>query len=123
GLAFYDQRRFGEVFLKAPSEGWPGKTVLGPDPLNGLNRQHFIERVREKTTRIKPLLMDQRFLAGGGNIYAQEALFRASIRPMRPAQRITKTEAGSLYNALRETLLNAIEHRGSTSRNYRDAFG
>jgi len=123
GLAFYDQRRFGEVFLKGPLEGWPGKTVLGPDPLNGLSREHFIEMVKEKTTRIKPLLMDQHFLAGVGNIYAQEALFKAAIRPTRPGYRISKIEAGSLFQALRETLLSAIEHRGSTSRNYRDAFG
>src|SRR5205814_5815162 len=74
-LGFYDQRRFGEVFLKGPQEPWPGKTTLGPDPLNGLTREQFITMVREKTTRIKPLLMDQRFLAGVGNIYAQEALF------------------------------------------------
>ncbi len=123
GLAFYDQRRFGEVFLRSPKDAWPGKTALGPDPLNGLSREDFIGMVKDKTTRIKPLLMDQRFLAGVGNIYAQEALFRAAIRPSRPGYRITKMEAGTLFNALRETLLSAIEHRGSTSRNYRDAFG
>jgi formamidopyrimidine-DNA glycosylase len=123
GLAFYDQRRFGEVFLKGPSEPWPGKTVLGPDPLDGLTRDDFIGRVRGKTTRIKPLLMDQRFLAGVGNIYAQEALFKAAIRPTRHSNRISREEAGSLFSALRETLLSAIEHRGSTRQNYRDAFG
>jgi formamidopyrimidine-DNA glycosylase len=122
-LAFYDQRRFGEVFLRSPQDAWPGKTALGPDPLNGLSCEDFIGMVKDKTTRIKPLLMDQSFLAGVGNIYAQEALFRAAIRPTRPGYRITKNEAGALFNALRETLLSAIEHRGSTSRNYRDAFG
>jgi formamidopyrimidine-DNA glycosylase len=67
--------------------------------------------------------MDQRFLAGVGNIYAQEALFKAAIRPTRPGYRITRGEAAALYTALRETLLSAIEHRGSTRRDYRDAFG
>ncbi len=123
GLAFYDQRRFGEVFLKGPRDSWPGKTTLGPDPLNGLKQRRFVEMVKEKTTRIKPLLMDQRFLAGVGNIYAQEALFKAAIRPSRPARRLTRKESERLYDALRETLLGAIEHRGSTSRNYRDALG
>jgi formamidopyrimidine-DNA glycosylase len=122
-LDFYDQRRFGEVFLKGPKDPWPGKTELGPDPLNGLSQEDFIGMVKEKTTRIKPLLMDQSFIAGVGNIYAQEALFRAFIRPSRPGNKITRNEAGALYKALRETLLSAIEHRGSTSRNYRDAFG
>jgi formamidopyrimidine-DNA glycosylase len=123
GLAFYDQRRFGEVFLRAPQAAWPGKTALGPDPLNNLSREAFISMVKEKTTRIKPLLMDQSFLAGVGNIYAQEALFKAAIRPSRSGRRLTRGEAGLLYESLRETLLSAIKHRGSTSRNYRDAFG
>jgi formamidopyrimidine-DNA glycosylase len=122
-LEFYDQRRFGEVFLKGPSDPWPGKTALGPDPLNGLSREDFIELIKAKSTRIKPLLMDQSVLAGVGNIYAQEALFRAAIRPSRPGRRLTRLEAGTLFNALRQTLLSAIKHRGSTSRDYRDAFG
>ena len=123
GLAFYDQRRFGEVFLRGPQEKWPGKTTLGPDPLDGLSQESFVDRVKEKTTRIKPLLMDQRFLAGIGNIYAQEALFKASIRPSRPARRMTRQEAERLYEAIQDTLLMAIKHRGSTRRNYRDALG
>jgi formamidopyrimidine-DNA glycosylase len=123
GLAFYDQRRFGEVFMRSPEGVWPGKTVLGPDPLDNLSRDAFIGMVKGKTTRIKPLLMDQSFLAGVGNIYAQEALFKAAIRPSRSGRKLTRDEAGLLYESLRETLLNAIERRGSTSRNYRDAFG
>lgn len=122
-LDFYDQRRFGEVFLRAPGENWPGKTSLGPDPLGDLSCETFVSMVKGKTTRIKPLLMDQSFLAGVGNIYAQEALFKAAIRPMRSGRRITREEATSLYKALQETLLSAIEHRGSTNRDYRDAFG
>src|SRR4029077_17354014 len=59
GLAFYDQRRFGEIFLKGPGDPSPGKTELGPDPLLEINRSQFADRVKEKSTRIKPLLMDQ----------------------------------------------------------------
>jgi len=79
--------------------------------------------VKEKTTRIKPLLMDQRFVAGVGNIYAQEALFKAAIRPTRPGVRITKIEAGSLFTALRETLLSAIEHRDPPAEIIATRFG
>lgn len=122
-LAFYDQRRFGEIFLKGPRDRWPGKTALGPDPLNGLSKERFISMVKEKTARIKPLLMDQSFLSGVGNIYSQEALFKAGLRPARPSFRLTQVEAGRLYGALRETLNSAISHRGSSSRNYRDAYG
>jgi len=48
-LGFYDQRRFGEVFLKGPKEAWPGKTALGPDPLTGLTRERFVDMVKEKS--------------------------------------------------------------------------
>jgi formamidopyrimidine-DNA glycosylase len=122
-LAFFDQRRFGEVFYLRPGRPWPGEKALGPDALNGLSREDFIARLKSKTTRVKPLLMDQHFLAGIGNIYAQEALFRAGIRPTRRAHRLTRSEADRLYDALHVTLLGAIKHRGSTSRNYRDALG
>ena len=122
-LIFYDQRRFGEVWLKASGDAWPGKTALGPDPLIEITEMDFVTRVRQKTTRIKPLLMDQAFLAGVGNIYAQEALFKAAIRPTRHSNRISREEAGSLFSALRETLQSAIDRRGSTRRDYRDAYG
>jgi formamidopyrimidine-DNA glycosylase len=122
-LSFYDQRRFGEVFLKSSTQAWPGKTAIGPDPLDELSRESFVQMLRAKSTRVKPLLMDQSFVAGVGNIYAQEALFKAAIRPSRPGRRISRAEAAALFDALRETLLDAIEHRGSTARNYRDAYG
>ncbi len=122
-LAFRDQRRFGEVTLVRPGEELASLAKLGPDPTNGLSCQDFVQLLRGKTTRIKPLLMDQRVLAGVGNIYAQEALFKAAIRPNRPACRLSRAEAERLYESLRETLLSAIEHRGSSSRNYRDAYG
>lgn len=122
-LALYDQRRFAEVFLVEPKQEWPSIQKLGPDPIHELSRDMFISMIRKRTTRIQPLLMDQHILAGVGNIYAQEALFRAAIRPSRPAHRVSKKEAERLYDALRETLITAIEHRGSSSRNYRDAFG
>jgi len=122
-LGFYDQRRFGEVWLLRPGEVWRSKNPLGPDALNEMKRDEFIRLVKSRTTRIQPLLMDQRALSGVGNIYAQEALFKAAIRPSRPAWRVTAKEASLLFEALRETLQTAISYRGSSSRNYRDANG
>jgi formamidopyrimidine-DNA glycosylase len=122
-LGFYDQRRFGQAWLLAPGEGSHSKSALGPDALTELQREQFVDLVKRRATRIQPLLMDQKCLAGVGNIYAQEALFKAAIRPSRPAWRLTKTEATTLYVVLRETLETAIVYRGSSSRNYRDGKG
>ena len=122
-LAFVDQRRFGEVWLLSPEQAWPSKNPLGPDALDELNEKIFVELLKKRTTRIQPLLMDQRFISGIGNIYAQEALFKALIRPSRPGRKVTRKEAVRLFEVLQETLQNAIKHRGSTSRNYRDAYG
>jgi formamidopyrimidine-DNA glycosylase len=122
-LGLYDQRRFAEAWLLAPGKIWHNKHVLGPDALNELQRDQFVEIIKARTTRIQPLLMDQRLMSGIGNIYAQEALFKAAIRPTRPGNRVTKVEATLLYETLQETLQTAIENRGSSSRNYRDANG
>jgi formamidopyrimidine-DNA glycosylase len=122
-LGLYDQRRFAEAWLLAPGQAWHSSALPGPDALNELKLDHFITLVKGRTTRIQPLLMDQRLIAGVGNIYAQEALFKAAIRPTRPGNRITLLEASRLYETLRETLHTAITYRGSSSRNYRDANG
>jgi formamidopyrimidine-DNA glycosylase len=122
-LFFYDQRRFGELFF-IPSRGrLPSLERLGPDPLSELSAEAFTRLVKSKTTRIQPLLMDQHVLAGVGNIYSQEALFKAAIRPGRAGCRLTVVECRRLYAALCDTLQTAIERRGSTSRNYRDPLG
>ncbi len=122
-LGLYDQRRFAEVWVLRPGEAWRSRNPLGPDALNDLTREEFIALVKGRTTRIQPLLMDQRRLSGVGNIYAQEALFKASIRPTRPGYRVTEKEASLLYGTLQETLKTAISYRGSSSRNYLDANG
>lgn len=122
-LAFCDQRRFGEVWSLKPGDPWPSRVPLGPDALTELDKEQFVSIIKSRTTRIQPLLMDQSLMAGVGNIYAQEALFKAAVRPTRPGQNVTKKEAERLYRVLREILQKAITHRGSTSRNYRDAYG
>jgi formamidopyrimidine-DNA glycosylase len=122
-LSFCDQRRFGEARLLNPEEASRSGNSLGPDALTELGRDEFVQIVKKRTTRIHPLLMDQHLLSGVGNIYAQEALFKAAIRPTRHACRVTKREASLLFETLQETLQTAIAHRGSSSRNYRDAYG
>jgi formamidopyrimidine-DNA glycosylase len=122
-LGFLDQRRFGELWLLRRGEAWPAKHTPGPDALTQLEREFFVEGLKRRSTRIQPLMMDQSFISGIGNIYAQEALFKALIRPSRPAKRVRTDEAHRLFDALQETLLAAIAHRGSSSRNYRDAWG
>lgn len=121
-LSLYDQRRFAEGWLLGPHEVWRADNPLGPDALNELD-QTFFRQLLKRTTKIQPLLLDQRRVAGIGNIYAQEALFKAAIRPTRPSRRITAQESVLLYNALKETLETAIVHRGSSSRNYTDGRG
>jgi formamidopyrimidine-DNA glycosylase len=122
-LSFYDQRRFGEVWLLSPGQAWHSDRIPGPDALSDLNLPMFLGILKGRSTSIHPLLLDQQRLAGVGNIYAQEALHKALIRPSRPAKRINEEEGTRLFHALQETLEAAIQHRGSTSRNYRDAFG
>lgn len=121
-LALYDQRRFAEGWLLAPHDVWRATNPLGPDALNELDLTHFRQMLKRET-KIQPLLLDQRHVAGIGNIYAQEALFKAAIRPTRPSRRISSQESDLLYKVLRETLETAIVHRGSSSRNYTDGKG
>ncbi len=122
-LGLYDQRRFAEVWLLSPSETLREDNPLGPDALTELNLERLAAALRGRTTPVHTLLMDQRRVAGIGNIYAQEALFKAAIRPTRASRRLSVAERSKLLDALKETLETAITHRGSTSRNYRDATG
>lgn len=122
-LSLFDQRRFAEGWLLAPEEELRSGNPLGPDALNDLDHSLFAQTIKGRTTAIQPLLLDQRRIAGIGNIYAQEALFKALIRPTRPSRRISAKESTVLFEALKETLETAITHRGSTSRNYTDGRG
>jgi formamidopyrimidine-DNA glycosylase len=77
----------------------------------------------KRRSRIKPLLMNQAFLAGIGNIYADESLFRSGIHPLAIASNLSASRVARLYQSIRELLTEAIEHRGSTISDYRDADG
>ena len=123
-LRYRDVRRLGTVALMAPDifEHWAGR--LGPEPLDsGLTDERFSVLVRASSRAIKTILMDQRRMAGVGNIYANESLWQAGIRPTRRGRSVTRAESGRLLTVLRGILTESIALRGTSFRDYRDAFG
>jgi formamidopyrimidine-DNA glycosylase len=119
-LTYTDPRKFGRLEW---SPGTPASVVrLGPEPLL-VEFDAFWITLHRRTSRIKALLLDQKFLGGVGNIYADEALFRAGIHPLARASAISKPRARRLYNGVREVLAEAIASRGSSVSSYVDADG
>jgi formamidopyrimidine-DNA glycosylase len=113
GLLFRDIRRFGRVMLVEPGEEVPRLLRLGPDALEA-SGDRLWESSRGRRRAVKSMLLDQAVLAGVGNIYADEALFRAGVRPTRRAGRLRRRECDALATALREVLLRGIETGGSS---------
>ncbi|MCX7854571.1 MAG: bifunctional DNA-formamidopyrimidine glycosylase/DNA-(apurinic or apyrimidinic site) lyase [Anaerolineae bacterium] len=112
-LRFSDPRKFGRMVLTACPEDWLGD--LGPEPLDpGLTPERLAGMLWGRRVRLKPLLTDQRFLAGLGNIYADEVLWRAGLSPLRCADTLTSEEVARLHRAIREVLEGAIARRGTT---------
>jgi formamidopyrimidine-DNA glycosylase len=125
-LVYNDPRRFGLIKIVDRSEldSVAELRYLGPEPLSPeFTAGHLWHVTRRRTTAIKNLLMDQRIVAGVGNIYASEILFRASVRPTRRAGRVTRNEASRVVAATQEVLHEAIGSRGTTFRSYRDSRG
>jgi formamidopyrimidine-DNA glycosylase len=126
-LFFNDQRKFGWMRL-LPSVEVPEidfmKTV-GPEPLeDSFTADKFIERLNtRKNSPIKAVLLDQKVLAGVGNIYADESLWLAKIHPLTTVKNVPKPKLVSLHNDLREVLKLSIEKGGSTDRNYVNSEG
>lgn len=116
-LLYDDPRQFGRI-------EWSPTRIekLGPEPLE-IGLEEFVQRLRSRKSRVKPLLMNQSFLAGLGNIYVDEALFTAGIHPLAIASRISEARAAKLHQAIQEILRLAIEHRGSSISDYVDADG
>jgi formamidopyrimidine-DNA glycosylase len=121
-LRFVDARRFGWVAPGAPVEARPELAELGPDPLAELNEAELVRRLEGVRAPIKAFLLDQRRIAGLGNIYVSEALHRAGIHPTTPAGRL-RARAGVLLEAIRTALELGIRNRGTTLRDYVDASG
>ena len=125
-LFFRDPRKFGRLWLAADHGEVIGK--LGPDALAAdLTAHRFIQRIRKHHRQIKPLLMDQTVVAGIGNIYADEALWRAHIHPLRSTARLSDAELRRLFQSLRHVLRRSIRHRGTSlgaaPTNYRTPRG
>ena len=125
-LTFNDPRRFGVIDLLR-TEALERSSMLshiGPEPLsNRFNETYFVSTMRLKKTNIKSALLDQRVVAGLGNIYVCEALFRAGISPKRQALRISNKKLSSLVHIIKEILLEAISSGGSSLRDFRNTSG
>ncbi len=123
-LLFDDTRRFGLLEL-FEADAWDRRsTELGLEPLSpDFTGDALWSMTRRSRTPVRNLLLDQYRVAGIGNIYALEALFRAGIRPTRRSHRITRIQAHRLRDALVDVLRMAIHHRGTTFSDYRDASG
>lgn len=123
-LHYRDVRRLGTVTHMLPERFREYSGKLGPEPLDStLGNQEFSALVRASRRPIKVVLMDQARLAGVGNIYANEALWRAGIDPSREAASLSDGECGSLLTELRAVLVESIKARGTSFRDYRDARG
>lgn len=116
-LDFNDQRLFAELRLLDDWHSLKFIQGLGPEPF-ALTAEKFREMLAIKKTKIKPLLMDQTFISGVGNLYAAEALFRARIHPQRPAQSLSDKEKEALFKEIKETLSEAIKYKGSSVDQY-----
>jgi formamidopyrimidine-DNA glycosylase len=116
-LDFNDQRLFAELRLLDDWQSFAFIQNLGPEPF-AVNAEDFAALLGKKRTKIKPLLLDQTFISGIGNLYAAEALFRARIHPERPASEISAQESKVLYRAIIVTLSEAIKHYGSSVDDY-----
>ncbi len=118
-LALNDPRRFGSVDLVATKEldEWPAFKALGPEPFD-LDARELRKRLRGRIAAIKLLLGDQRIVAGLGNIYVCEALYRAGIHPKRPSGSVSLDRLERLVAAIRDVLNEAIEAGGSSLKDF-----
>ena len=128
-LRFRDVRKFGKVGVY-PRDPWSGELVsevggtevfaeIGPEPLGeDFVLRAFRRRIRSRKGRLKALLLDQSFIAGVGNIYADEALWLARLHPLRTAPTLRSADERHLYGAIRAILTEAIERRGSSVDDY-----
>ncbi len=123
-LRFRDVRKFGFVVCHLTSEIYCTEELknLGPEPLE-IDFSSFKRLFEGRKARIKSLLLDQNFLAGIGNIYADEILFEAKIHPLRSASLLSQDDLKRLWKAMRGVLEEALRKRGSSIRDYRDSEG
>ena len=123
-LVYRDVRRLGTLLLLDQKQWAKYTAAIGPEPLDDdFTVQEFAAALRGSRQAIKKVIMDQRHLAGVGNIYANEALFSAGIDPSKPARLLTPEDQGRLHAEVRRILAAAIEAQGTTFRDYRTGTG
>jgi formamidopyrimidine-DNA glycosylase len=112
-LRFHDTRKFGRVYLTPQAETLLGR--LGPEPLDpsfSVGRLHAMLKSRKR--QLKPLLLDQRFIAGLGNIYADEALWESKLHPQRSSEALARKEAAALHAAIQRVLRRGLKNLGTS---------
>ncbi len=124
-LRYHDPRRFGCVlWTTGAPEDHPLLRDLGPEPLTPVfDGERLWRQARRRSVAVKSLLMDNHVVVGVGNIYANEALYRAGIRPSTPARRVSRVRMARLAEAVRDVLTEAIGEGGSTLRDYVNGRG
>ena len=125
-ITFNDARRFGAMDLlpTATADDHPLLAPIGPEPLgNTFDESYLVTRLKNRNTPIKSALLDQHLVAGLGNIYVCETLYRARINPATKAAALTKHRVASLVPIIRQVLTDAITAGGSSLRDYRQADG
>ncbi len=125
-LRYIDPRRFGRLLLGTEDELIASGTLprLGPEPIDpAFDADELYRRFRRRRAPLKALLLDQAMVAGVGNIYADESLHRAKLRPDRAAGSLSRKSVRRLHESLRDSLEVAIKNRGSSVDTYRDAWG
>ncbi len=125
-VTFNDPRRFGAMDLLETATADAHKLLcdIGPEPLgNDFNEDYLVEQLKSRKTPIKSALLDQKIVAGLGNIYVCEALYRAGISPKRHVNKISAPQIAALVPIIREVLSEAIEAGGSSLRDFRQADG
>lgn len=112
-LRFHDTRKFGRIYLTSDADKILGR--LGPEPLSGgFTRQMLAGRLKSRRRLLKPLLLDQTFIAGLGNIYVDEALWESKIHPCRIAASLTQAEVRSLHRAIPRVLQRGLNNLGTS---------
>ena len=123
-LYFNDMRLFGYVKTATAAEVEQARSGFGPEPIaDNFDCEWFTERLRKRNTPVKAALLDQKFIAGLGNIYVDEALWRAQVRPTRTASKVTKKEAAALCAAAGDVMKESIAVGGTTFQHFKDTGG
>ena len=122
-LFFHDTRKFGRARLLDSAGLAALEAAHGLEPLTDAFTPEALAALLRRRARLKPLLLDQRVIAGVGNIYADEALWRAQLHPLRSSDSLDDDEIARLHSGIRLALLDGLEHGGSTLRDYRNSYG